>query len=159
MKKPNKNNTSNASIAINRRARHDYFIEDTYEAGIVLEGWEVKSLRAGRVQINESYALIKDGEIWLFGAHISPLTSASTHIRPDPIRTRKLLLHGSEIRRLIGMIERRGYTLIPLSLYWKKGKAKLQLGLGKGKKQYDKRASEKEREWNRDKARLLKHKV
>lgn len=151
-----KTQNSSATIVANRRARHDYFIEDTFEAGLVLQGWEVKSLRAGRVQLSESYALVKDGEIGLFGAHISPLNSASTHIQPDPMRTRKLLLHHSEINRLIGAVERRGYALVPLSLYWKRGRVKLQLGLAKGKKQHDKRASEKEREWNRDRARILK---
>lgn len=154
-----KKNTSNASskIAVNRRARHEYFIEDSFEAGIELQGWEVKSLRAGRVQMNESYAFVRDGQLWLFGAHISPLASASTHVKPDPTRTRRLLLHRSEINRLIGAVERKGYALVPLSLYWKRGRAKLELGLAKGKKQHDKRASEKEREWSRDRERLLKH--
>lgn len=153
-KKPN---TGAASIAVNRRARHDYFIEDTFEAGLALEGWEVKSLRAGRVQLNESYALVRDGEIWLFGAHLSPLASASTHVKPDAIRSRRLLLHREQINRLIGAVERKGYALVPLSLYWKRGRAKLELGLAKGKKQHDKRASEREREWDRDRQRLLKH--
>ncbi len=153
-----KKNTSNESskIAVNRRARHEYFIEDSFEAGIELQGWEVKSLRAGRVQMNESYAFVRDGQLWLFGAHISPLASASTHVKPDPTRTRRLLLHRSEINRLIGAVERKGYALVPLSLYWKRGRAKLELGLAKGKKQHDKRASEKEREWSRDRERLLK---
>lgn len=143
-------------IALNRRARHDYFIEDTYEAGLSLEGWEVKSLRAGRAQLNESYALIKDGEAWLFGAHISPLISASTHISPDATRSRRMLLHRTELNRLIGAVERKGFTLIPLALYWKRGRAKLEIGLAKGKKSHDKRAAEREREWDRDKSRILK---
>ena len=153
-KKPDNSNRS--IIALNRRARHDFFIEDTYEAGLALEGWEVKSLRAGRAQLNESYALIKDGEAWLFGAHISPLTSASTHIHPDPMRSRRMLLHREELSRLIGAVERKGFTLIPLALYWKRGRAKLEIGLAKGKKAHDKRATEREREWERDKSRILK---
>lgn len=151
------NKTGNSTIAMNRRARHEYFIEDTFEAGISLEGWEIKSLRAGRVQLNESYAFVRNGEVWLFGVHLSPLASASTHVIPDPIRTRRLLLHREEINRLIGAVERKGYALVPLSLYWKRGRAKLELGLAKGKKQHDKRASEREREWNRDRERLLKN--
>lgn len=148
--------TENNIIAVNRQARHDYFIEATFEAGLVLEGWEVKSLRAGRVSLKESYVLLKDGEAWLFGAHISPLASASTHVNPDPTRTRKLLLHKQELNRLIGQVERRGYTLIPLKLYWKKNRVKLEIGLAKGKKLYDKRATEKERDWQREKQRILK---
>jgi SsrA-binding protein len=148
--------SKNTIIAVNRQARHDYFIEATFEAGLVLEGWEVKSLRAGRVSLKESYVLLKDGEAWLFGAHISPLPSASTHVNPDPIRTRKLLLHKQELNRLIGQVERRGYTLIPLQLYWKNHRVKLEIGLAKGKKLYDKRAAEKERDWQREKQRLLK---
>jgi SsrA-binding protein len=148
--------SENTIIAVNRQARHDYFIEATFEAGLVLEGWEVKSLRAGRVSLKESYVLLKDGEAWLFGAHISPLPSASTHVNPDPIRTRKLLLHKQELNRLIGQVERRGYTLIPLQLYWKNHRVKLEIGLAKGKKLYDKRAAEKERDWQREKQRLLK---
>jgi SsrA-binding protein len=144
------------TIADNRKARHDYFIEEDFEAGLSLEGWEVKSLRAGRANIKESYALVKDGEAWLLGAHISPLVSASTHINPDPIRTRKLLLHRRQIDRLTGAVERRGYTLVPLSLYWNRGKVKLKLGLAKGKKQHDKRAVEKDRDWQRQRQRLLK---
>ncbi len=144
------------TIALNKKALQDYFIEEQFEAGLVLEGWEVKSLRAGRVQLKEGYVTIKDGEAWLFGAHISPLPTASTHINPDPRRTRKLLLHRRELSKLIGAIERRGYTLVPLSLYWKKGRAKLKIGLAKGKKLYDKRAAEKERDWQREKQRLLK---
>ncbi len=148
--------TENNVIAVNRQARHDYFIEASFEAGLVLEGWEVKSLRAGRVNLKESYVLLKDGEAWLFGAHISALASASTHVNPDPTRTRKLLLHKQELNRLIGQVERRGYTLIPLTLYWKKNRVKLEIGLAKGKKLYDKRATEKERDWQREKRRLLK---
>lgn len=148
--------TENHVIAVNRQARHDYFIEETFEVGLSLEGWEVKSLRAGRVNLKESYVLIKDGEAWLLGAHISPLASASTHVSPDPSRTRKLLLHKQELNRLIGQVERRGYTLIPLKLYWKKNRVKLEIGLAKGKKLYDKRATEKERDWQREKQRLLK---
>jgi SsrA-binding protein len=144
------------TIADNRKARHDYFIEEDFEAGLSLEGWEVKSLRAGRANIKESYALVKDGEAWLLGAHISPLVSASTHVNPDPVRTRKLLLHRRQIDRLTGAVERRGYTLVPLSLYWNRGKVKLKLGLAKGKKQHDKRATQKERDWKRQKARILK---
>ena len=143
-------------IAVNRRARHDYFIEDQFEAGLVLEGWEAKSLRAGRVQISESYVLLREGEAWLFGAHITPLPAASTHVQPDPTRTRKLLLHRAELRRLIGAVERKGYALVALSLYWKDGRAKLEIGLGKGKKAHDKRATEKDRDWQRDKQRLLR---
>ncbi len=154
-RKKNKKSDSNV-IAVNRQARHDYFIEETYEAGLVLQGWEVKSLRAGRVSLKESYVLIKDGEAWLFGAHITPLPSASTHVEADPTRTRKLLLHRRELDKLIGLVERRGYTLVPLKLYWKNNRAKLEIGLAKGKKLYDKRAVEKERDWQREKQRLLK---
>ena len=145
-----------AQIARNKQARHDYFIEETFEAGIALEGWEVKSLRAGRIQLKESYVTIRNGEAFLFGAHISPLNTASTHIKPDPLRTRKLLLHRRELDRLIGAVERKGYTLVPLSMYWKRGRAKLEIGLAKGKKEHDKRAASKERDWQRDRQRLLK---
>ena len=148
---------SPASIAQNKKARFDYHIDETYEAGLTLEGWEVKSIREGRVQLKESYALVHQGEIFLFGAHITPLTSASTHIKPNPTRSRKLLLHRAEIDKLIGAVDRKGYTLVPLSLYWKHGKVKLGLGLGKGKKKHDKRASEKNRDWARQKARVLAH--
>jgi len=143
-------------IAENRKARFDYFIEERYEAGLALQGWEVKALRAGRGQLKESYVYLRGGEAFLIGAHFSPLPAASTHITPDPVRTRKLLLHHSELQGLIGAVERRGYTLVPLELYWKSGRAKLQVGLAKGKKQHDKRAVEKERDWQRDKARLLR---
>lgn len=147
--------TSN-SIAHNKKARFDYFIEETIEAGVALEGWEVKSLRAGRAQLQEAYVYIKNAEAWLFGAHITPLPTASTHIKPDSIRTRKLLLHKSELSKLIGATERKGYTLVPLALYWKQGKAKLEIGLAKGKQAHDKRADEKSRDWNRDKQRIMK---
>lgn len=146
------------TIALNRKARHDYFIEDRFEAGMVLEGWEVKSLRAGRAQLKEAYVVVLGGEIWLVGAHFSPLASASTHVTPDPGRSRKLLLHRQEIDRLIGAVERRGYTMVPLALYWKKGKAKLEVGLARGKQQHDKRADVKARDWEREKARIMKHK-
>lgn len=146
-------------IAENRKARHEYFIEETFEAGIALQGWEVKSLRAGRAQLKEAYVFIKDAEAYLFGAHISALPTASSHVAADPTRTRKLLLHKAELNRLVGAVERRGYTLVPLELYWKNGKAKLRIGLAKGKKAHDKRASEKDRDWQREKARLLKHSV
>lgn len=156
MSKKAKNTGGGNTIALNKKARHDYFIEDRYEAGLSLEGWEVKSLRAGRAQLSESYVLIKKGEAWLLGAHITPLPTASTHIAPDPTRTRKLLLHREELSKLIGLVERRGYTLVPLALYWKRGRAKLEMGLAKGKKAHDKRAVEKERDWQREKARTLK---
>jgi SsrA-binding protein len=143
-------------IAVNRKARFDYFIEERYEAGIALLGWEVKSLRAGKAQIAEAYVYLKDGEAFLFGAHLSPLTSASTHVLADPTRTRKLLLSRRELDHLVGAVERRGYTLVPLELYWKNGRAKLAIGLAKGKKQHDKRATEKDRDWQRDKGRIMK---
>jgi SsrA-binding protein len=143
-------------IAENRKARFDYFIEERYEAGLALEGWEVKAMRAGRAQLKEAYVYLRDGEAFLIGAHLSPLPTTSTHVVPDPVRTRKLLLHYSELQGLIGAVERRGYTIVPLELYWKNGRAKLQVGLAKGKKQHDKRATEKERDWARDKARLLR---
>ncbi|WP_018869997.1 MULTISPECIES: SsrA-binding protein SmpB [unclassified Thioalkalivibrio] len=146
-----------STIALNRRARHDYHIEDRLEAGLALEGWEVKSLRAGRAQISEAYVLLRNGEAYLFGAHFTPLPTASTHINPDPSRTRKLLLHRSEINRLIGAVERRGFTLVPLALYWKRGRAKVEIGLAKGKKAYDKRADKKEKDWQRERARIMKN--
>ena len=145
-----------AIIAVNKKARHDYFIEDTLEAGVVLEGWEVKSLRQGRVQLREAYVVLRGGEVWLIGAHITPLVSASSHVKADPTRTRKLLLHRAEIARLVGAVERRGYTLVPLNLRWRHGRAKLEIGLARGKRQHDKRASERERDWQRQKQRLLK---
>lgn len=145
-----------STIVLNRKATHEYFIEQRLEAGVVLQGWEIKSIREGRAQLSESYIFIKTGEIWLFGANISPLLSASTHIKTDPIRTRKLLLNRQEIDKLTGYTERQGYTLIPLSLYFKKGKVKCEVGLAKGKKQHDKRAAIKDREWAREKQRLTK---
>lgn len=157
MAKKNANKTDGSStIALNRKARHDFFIEDRFEAGLALQGWEVKSLRDGRAQLSESYVLLRDGEAWLFGAHVTPLPTASTHIRPDPTRTHKLLLQRAEINRLIGAVERKGYTLVPLALYWKRGRAKLEIGLAKGKKEYDKRASDKDRDWQRERSRILK---
>jgi SsrA-binding protein len=152
-----KKKTDNSNvIAANRRARHDYFIEDRIEAGLSLEGWEVKSLREGRAQLAESYVYIRNGEAWLVGAHFSPLRSTSTHVRANPTRSRKLLLHRSELDRLVGAVERKGYALVPLDLHWSKGRVKLQVGLARGKKQHDKRASSKERDWARQKERILK---
>ena len=143
-------------IAENRKARYDYFIEERLEAGLVLEGWEVKSLRAGKAQIAEGYVYLKEGEAFLFGGLITPLNTTSTHVTADPKRTRKLLLNKSELGRLVGSVERKGYTLVPLDLHWKDGRAKLEIGLAKGKKQHDKRATEKDRDWQRDKARVLR---
>ncbi|HEY5789883.1 MAG TPA: SsrA-binding protein SmpB [Gammaproteobacteria bacterium] len=145
-----------STIALNTKARHDFFIEERFEAGLVLEGWEVKSLRAGRLQLKESYVVIRNGELWLLGAHVSPLTSASSHVHPDPVRTRKLLLQRRELDRLIGAVERRGYTLVPTAMYWKRGRAKLEIALARGKKLHDKRATEKDRDWQRQKERLLR---
>ena len=150
--------TPSNNIAVNRVARHDYFIEDDIEVGLVLEGWEVKSLRAGKINLTEAYVIVKGSEAFLFGATISPLPTASTHIKPDPMRTRKLLLHRNELNKLIGLTERKGYTLVPLAMYWKRGRAKLEIGLAKGKKLHDKRADEAKRDWNRQKARLLRDK-
>lgn len=144
------------TIALNKKSRHDFQLEDRFEAGLVLEGWEVKSLRAGRVQIRDSYVILKSGEAFLFGALITPLATASTHIQPDPQRTRKLLLTHQELDKLIGAVERKGYTLIPTAMYWKKGRAKLEIALAKGKKLHDKRATEKERDWQRQKQRIIK---
>jgi SsrA-binding protein len=143
-------------IAENRKARFDYFIEERYEAGLVLQGWEVKAMRAGRAQLKEAYVYLKGGAAYLFGAHLSPLASSSTHVVADPIRTRKLLLNKKELDDLAGSVDQDGYTLVPLELYWKAGRAKLQIGLAKGKKQHDKRAVEKDRDWQRDKHRLMK---
>ncbi len=143
-------------IAENRRARHDYFIEERLEAGVALQGWEVKSLRAGRLQLAEAYVLFKDGEAWLFGAHVSPLLATSTQTRADPTRTRKLLLQRRQIDSLIGSVERRGRTIVPLAMYWKNGRAKLEIGLARGKKEHDKRADTRERDWQRERARVLK---
>jgi len=145
-----------ATIAQNRKARHDYHIEGRYEAGLVLEGWEVKALRAGKGQLRDAYVVFKNGEAFLFGAQISPLASASTHVNPEPQRSRKLLLNRLEIDRLIGAVERKGMTIVALGLYWKNGRVKVELGLAQGKKQHDKRASEKARDWQREKSRLLK---
>ena len=145
------------SIVDNKKAFHDYYIEEKFEAGLVLEGWEVKSIRAARVQLKESYVVIKNGEVFLIGCHISPLPTASTHIHPDPTRSRKLLLKAAEISKLIGKVERAGYTLVPLDLHYSKGRIKLEIGLAKGKKQHDKRAAEKEREWQREKQRLIRN--
>jgi SsrA-binding protein len=151
-----KKHAPNPSIAQNRRARHDYFIEQKYEAGIVLQGWEVKSLRAGRAQLKEGYVAIDGGEAFLVGAHFSPLTSASTHVQADPTRRRKLLLHREELNKLIGAVERRGYTLVPLSLFWKRGRAKIEVGLARGKQLHDKRADIKSRETEREVSRALR---
>lgn len=147
---------SQTRIADNKKARFDYSIEESLEAGLALEGWEVKSLRAGRAQITESYVHIRDGEAWLLGARISPLETASTHVTADPTRTRKLLLHRRELDRLIGAVERKGYTLVPLNLHWSGGRAKLDIGLAKGKKSHDKRAALKDRQWKRQQERIMK---
>ena len=146
------------SIVENKKAFHDYFIEQRFEAGMVLEGWEVKAIRAGRAQLKEAYVIIKDDALHLIGAHISPLTTASTHINPDPTRTRKLLMHAEEIKRLIGSVERAGYTLIPINLHYTRGRVKLEIGLAKGKKQHDKRADEKDKDWKREQQRLMRTK-
>jgi SsrA-binding protein len=146
------------SIVENKKAFHDYFIEERFEAGLVLEGWEVKSIRAGRSQLKEAYVIPKGGEVFLIGAHISPLATASTHISTDPVRTRKLLMQRKEIDKLIGKVERAGYALVPLDLHFTKGRIKLSIGLAKGKKQYDKRETEKSRDWEREKARLIRNK-
>ena len=147
------------SIITNKKAFHDYFIEEKFEAGMVLEGWEVKAIRAGRANIKESYVVVRDGEIFIFGMHITPLAEASTHIKPDPVRTRKLLLHANQISKLIGKVERAGYTLMPLDLHFEKGRIKVEIGLAKGKKQHDKRETEKSRDWEREKARLMRANV
>ena len=144
------------SIVENRKALHDYFIEERYEAGLALEGWEVKAIRAGRAQLKEAYIIVRNEELFLIGAHISPLAAASTHVQADPVRTRKLLLHAEEIRRLIGKVNRAGYTLVPLDLHYSRGRVKVNVGLAKGKKQHDKRAAEKEKEWKREQQRLLR---
>jgi SsrA-binding protein len=155
-KKGDKTGGGGSTIALNKKARHEYFIEERFEAGIALEGWEVKSLRAGRINISESYVVIRSGEAYLFGALITPLPSASTHVSPDPTRTRKLLLHRSQLNKLIGLTERKGYTLVATAMYWKRGRAKVEIGLAKGKKLHDKRADAKERDWQREKERLFK---
>jgi len=145
------------AIAENKKAFFDYFIEERFETGLVLEGWEVKSIRAGRVQLKEAYVVIKRGEVFLIGCHISPLPTASTHIQPDPVRTRKLLLHSEQIAKLIGKVERAGFTLVPLNMHYAHGRIKLEIGLAKGKKQHDKRHAEKDREWQREKQRVMRH--
>ena len=145
------------SIVENRKAFHDYFVEDRYEAGLVLDGWEVKAIRAGRAQISDAYVIVDEGALWLLGGHISPLSAASTHVKADPARTRKLLMNAEEIRRLVGKVEQRGYTLIPLDLHFAKGRIKLQIALAKGKLKHDKRASEREKEWQREKTRILRN--
>ena len=147
------------SIIQNKKAFHDYFIEERFEAGIALQGWEVKAIRAGRVQIKEAYVIVSNGELFLIGSHMSPLPSASTHFTPDPTRTRKLLLHAAEISRLIGSVERAGYTLLPLNMHYKDGRVKVEIGLAKGKKQYDKRQDEKEKAWRREQQRLMRFKA
>ncbi len=158
MAKAKDKHSGGAQIAQNKRARHEYHIDEHFEAGIALQGWEVKSLRAGRVHLSDAYAIVKDGEIHLFGASIVPLISASTHVVADDRRTRKLLLHRREIDRLIGAIERKGYTLVPLSMYWKKNRVKLDLGLARGKQEHDKREASKERDWNIEKQRVMRAK-
>lgn len=147
------------SIAENKKAFHDYFVEERLEAGIALEGWEVKAIRAGRAQIKEAYVVLKGGEVFLIGAHMSPLVTASSHVKADPVRTRKLLLHRKEIAKLIGKVERAGYALVPLDLHFSKGRIKLAIGLAKGKKQYDKREAEKNKDWEREKGRLMRDKA
>lgn len=156
MNKPAKKKTASARIADNKKARFDFTIEDTLEAGLALEGWEVKSLREGRAQITESYVQLRNGEAWLLGARITPLPTASTHVQADPTRTRKLLLHRIELDRLVGAVERKGYTLVPLNLHWSKGRVKLEVGLAKGKKSHDKRSTAKDRDWKRQQARIMK---
>ncbi|MBT8051964.1 MAG: SsrA-binding protein SmpB [Xanthomonadales bacterium] len=145
------------TIAVNKRARFEYHIEDRLEAGVALEGWEVKALREGRIQFSDSYVLLKDNEAWLFGCRISPLPTVSSHVTPDPTRTRKLLLHRREIDRLIGAVDRKGYTVIPTAMYWSRGKAKVEIGMARGKQQHDKRKTQKDRDWERQKARIMKH--
>ncbi len=144
------------SIVQNKKAFHDYTIEERFEAGLALEGWEVKAIRAGQVHLKEAYVIVRDAELFLLNAHITPLKTASTHVTPDPTRTRKLLLHAAEIRKLIGKVERAGYALVPLDLHYKAGRIKLEVGLAKGKRQFDKRAAEKEKDWKREQQRLLK---
>lgn len=156
-KTPNKSKSPSSTIALNKKARHDFHIEERFEAGLVLEGWEVKSLRGGKVQLVDSYVIVKNGEAFLFGCLITPLLTASTHIQPDATRTRKLLLHRDQLDKLIGAVERKGYALIPTAMYWSRGRAKLEIGLAKGKKEFDKRATLKDRDWKRQKQRILKH--
>jgi SsrA-binding protein len=147
------------SIAENRRARHEYHIDERFEAGIVLQGWEVKAIRAGQVQLTDGYVVIRDGELHLIGLRINALRTASTHVHPEPDRTKKLLMHKDEIRRLIGKVEQKGFTLVPLDLHYKGGRVKVEIALAKGKAQHDKRQSEKERDWDRERGRLMRHKV
>lgn len=157
MAKNKKQNTdSSGTVAVNRKARHDYLIESEYEAGISLLGWEVKSLRAGKAQLTDGYVVIQKAEAWLTACNISPLSTVSTHFKPEPMRARRLLLHREELNKLIGAVERKGYTLVPLKIYFTRGKAKLKLGVGKGKKQHDKRAAEKDKDWKREQSRILK---
>ena len=151
-----KSTSGGSTIALNKKARHEYHIEETFEAGLQLHGWEVKALRAGKCQITDAYVLLKNGEAWLLGLHIPPLPSVSTHINPDPTRTRKLLLHRREIATLVGKTQQTGHTCVPLAIYWKKNLIKVQIALVKGKKQHDKRATEKERDWNREKQRIMR---
>lgn len=155
-KKSKSSKKPSSTIALNKKARHDYTVEDTFECGVMLEGWEVKSLREGRIQMTDTYVMVKDNEIFWLGGQITPLLSASTHVHPQPTRARKLLLHRREIDKLIGAVDRKGYTLVPLKMYWKQGYAKLEIGLAKGKKEHDKRAADKDRDWNREKARIMK---
>ena len=157
MSKSEQKEDGTRQIAVNRRARFDYFIEETFEAGLVLEGWEVKALRAGKGNVAEAYVIIKNEEAWLLGAHIIPLGQASTHIHPEATRTRKLLLQSRQIAQLIGKVERAGYTIVPLDLHFRNGLVKLQIGLAKGKKQHDKRASDKEKDWKREQGRVMRH--
>lgn len=158
-KQTKKSANSGSTIALNKKSRHDYTLEERFEAGLALQGWEVKSLRDGRIQLRDSYVILKDGEAWLVGALISPLPTASTHVQPEQQRTRKLLLHRSELNKLIGAVERKGYALVPTAMYWKKGRAKLEIALAKGKQAHDKRASIKERDWQRDKQRIIKNRA
>ena len=158
MAKSEKDKKTDSTIALNKRARHEYHIDERYEAGIALEGWEVKSLRAGRINLGEAYAIVKNGEIFLFGASIPPLLSASTHVLAEDRRTRKLLLNRTEIDKLVGAVERKGYTLIPMAMYWKHNRVKVEIGLAKGKQEHDKRATEKDRDWNREKQQAMRAK-
>jgi|SRR4051794_18305985 SsrA-binding protein len=144
------------SIVQNKKAFHDYFIEERYEAGIALEGWEVKAIRAGRAQLKEAYVIVSNGEVFLVGSHVSALPTASTHVQPDPTRTRKLLLNAAEISKLVGAVERAGYTLVPIDMHYTRGRIKLEIGLAKGKKQHDKRAAARDKDWQREQQRLLR---
>ncbi|MBI2381878.1 MAG: SsrA-binding protein SmpB [Gammaproteobacteria bacterium] len=159
MNKKKDKGSHTGTIALNKKARHDYFIEERYEAGMVLLGWEVKSLREGRVNLTDAYVLLKDGEAWLLGSHITALSTVSTHIVPENTRTRKLLLKNNELSKLFREVQQKGYTLVPLSLYWKNNRVKCEIGLAKGKQSHDKRETEREREWNKEKARVMKNKL